>query len=60
MNILNIGLHGLAGHQIFRHIPQLQRARLTDVTGVRESEYANLKSDFPDVFADFFGAIDRR
>ena len=52
MNILNIGLHGLAGHQIFRHIPQLQRATLTDVTGVRESEYADLKSDFPDVFAN--------
>lgn len=52
MNILNIGLHGVAGHQIFRDIPQLQRARLTDVSGVHESEYANLKSDFPDVFVN--------
>ena len=52
MNILNIGLHGLAGHQIVSHIPQLQRARITDVAGVSKSEYAVLKSDFPEVFAN--------
>ena len=52
MKILNIGLHGVAGHQIFDHIPQLQRVRITDVAGVSKSEYAVLKSDFPDVFAN--------
>ena len=52
MSVVGIACHGLAGHQVHGHIPDLKRARLVAFSGIGADVFQGLRKEFPDTLAD--------